>query len=116
MGVLRQRFSSACSTPKQQLLRWATLCGSSAHPDPSPLLALWHKKETISGPEHPLLFYSFSFRVVYPYMTVSFETAWRTLQGYEIMNMIRKGQVQGVDKDDVRGQVVLIAHLFGVAA
>jgi len=32
------------------------------------------------------------------------------------MNMIRKGQVQGVDKDDVRGQVVLIAHLFGVAA
>jgi hypothetical protein len=26
----------------------------------------------------------------------SFETAWRTLQGYETMHMIRKGQVQGV--------------------
>ena len=26
----------------------------------------------------------------------SFETAWRTLQGYEMMNMLRKGQVQGV--------------------
>jgi IS6 family transposase len=46
----------------------------------------------------------------------SFETAWRTLQGYEIMNIIRKGQVQGVDKADVRGQVALVAKLFGVAA
>src|SRR6266851_7824013 len=46
----------------------------------------------------------------------SFETAWRTLQGYEIMNMMRKGQLQGVAKGDVRGQVVLVAKLFGVAA
>jgi IS6 family transposase len=45
----------------------------------------------------------------------SFETAWRTLQGYEIMNMMRKGQVQGVDKGEVRGQVALVAILFGVA-
>jgi transposase-like protein len=42
-------------------------------------------------------------------------TAWRTLQGYEIINMMRKGQVQGVDKGDVRGQVALVARLFGVA-
>ena len=28
----------------------------------------------------------------------SFETAWRTLQGFEVMNMIRKGQVRGVKK------------------
>jgi IS6 family transposase len=46
----------------------------------------------------------------------SFETAWRTLQGFEIMNMLCKGQLQGVDKGDVRGQVTLIAKLFGVAA
>jgi transposase-like protein len=26
----------------------------------------------------------------------SFETAGRTLQGYEVMNMMRKGQVRGV--------------------
>ncbi len=45
----------------------------------------------------------------------SFETAWRTLQGFEIMNMMRKGQLQGVDKGDVRGQVALVATLFGVA-
>ncbi len=49
-------------------------------------------------------------------MKVSFETAWRTLQGFEIMNMIRKGQVQGVDKGEVRGQIALVAELFGVAA
>jgi transposase, IS6 family len=46
----------------------------------------------------------------------SFETAWRTLQRYEMMNMLRKGQLQGVEKGDVRGQVELIAKLFGVAA
>jgi transposase, IS6 family len=34
----------------------------------------------------------------------SFETAWRTLQGFEVMNMIRKGQLQGVKKGDVRGR------------
>jgi transposase, IS6 family len=45
----------------------------------------------------------------------SFETAWRTLQGFEMMNMIRKGQVQGVTKSDVQGQVALVAQLFGVA-
>ena len=45
----------------------------------------------------------------------SFETAWRTSQGYEIMNGMRKGQLQGVDKGDVRGQVALVATLFGVA-
>jgi transposase, IS6 family len=46
----------------------------------------------------------------------SFETAWQTLRGFEMMNMIRKGQIQGVAKGDVGGQVSLIAKLFGVAA
>jgi transposase, IS6 family len=44
----------------------------------------------------------------------SLETAWRTLQGFEAMNMIRKGQLQGVTKGDVRSQMALIATLFGV--
>jgi hypothetical protein len=44
----------------------------------------------------------------------SFKTAWRTLQGYEAMNMIRKGQMRGVAKGDVRSQVALITQLFGV--
>jgi IS6 family transposase len=46
----------------------------------------------------------------------SFETAWRTLQGYEAMHMLRKGQMQGVNKGDVLGQVAFFATLFGVAA
>ncbi|GHP00384.1 IS6 family transposase [Reticulibacter mediterranei] len=46
----------------------------------------------------------------------SFETAWRTLQGFEAMNMIRKGQAQGVKKGDVRGQMALVVRLFGVVA
>ncbi len=46
----------------------------------------------------------------------SVETAGRTLQGYEIMNMLRKGQVRGVGKADIDGQVSFITGLFGVAA
>jgi transposase-like protein len=46
----------------------------------------------------------------------SFETAWRTLQGYEVMNMIRKGQMQGVNKGDSASQAAFIAELFEVAA
>jgi IS6 family transposase len=46
----------------------------------------------------------------------AFETAWRTLQGYEVMHMLRKGHVQGVDKGDSRQQARFIASLFGVAA
>jgi transposase, IS6 family len=46
----------------------------------------------------------------------SLETAGRTLQGYEIMNMMWKGQLQGGRKGDVRGQVALVAKLFGAVA
>jgi transposase, IS6 family len=46
----------------------------------------------------------------------SFETAWRTLQGYEAMNMIRKGQIQGVEKRSIKAQITCISSLFGVAA
>jgi transposase, IS6 family len=45
----------------------------------------------------------------------SFETAWNTGHRYESMNMIRKGQVHGVEKGNVTGQVAFIASLFGVA-
>ena len=32
----------------------------------------------------------------------------------EVINMIRKGQVQGVNKGDTRSQAAFIAELFGV--
>jgi len=46
----------------------------------------------------------------------SFETAWRTLQGYEAMNMLRKGQIHSIEKGDSLKQVAFIASLFGAAA
>ena len=46
----------------------------------------------------------------------AFDTAQRTLSGYETMHMIRKGQVRGVDRGDILAQVHLIESLFGLAA
>jgi transposase, IS6 family len=46
----------------------------------------------------------------------SFNTARRTIQGYEAMNMIRKGQINNVEKGDVMGQISFINEIFGVAA
>ncbi len=46
----------------------------------------------------------------------SFNTARRTLRGYEAMNMIRKGQIQGVEKGNILGQVEFVYQIFGVAA
>jgi transposase-like protein len=46
----------------------------------------------------------------------SFNTARRTLRGFESMNMIRKGQIWGVDKGDVVGQISFIHQVFGVAS
>jgi transposase, IS6 family len=46
----------------------------------------------------------------------SFNTARRTIGGYEVTNMIRKGQVEGIGKGDIRGQVRFVESLFKVAA
>jgi transposase, IS6 family len=46
----------------------------------------------------------------------SFESAWQTLQGSEVMHMLRKGQMQGVNKRDILGQIAFISSLFGEAA
>ncbi len=46
----------------------------------------------------------------------TFDTAQRTLSGYETMNMVRKGQLKGADKGDILAQVRLINSLFGLAA
>jgi IS6 family transposase len=46
----------------------------------------------------------------------SFSTAWRTLQGIEAVNMIRKGRVRWVAKQDAIEQAAFIDELFGIAA
>jgi IS6 family transposase len=45
----------------------------------------------------------------------SFHSAWKTIQGIETINMIRKGQIRWVSKDDIVGQALFISGLFGVA-
>jgi len=45
----------------------------------------------------------------------SFNTARRTLRGYEAMNMSRKRQIQGVEKGDIQAQVEFVDQIFGVA-
>src|SRR5262245_43526774 len=45
-----------------------------------------------------------------------FNTARRTIKVYEAMNMIRKGQIEGVERKDIRGQVGFVAGLFRIAA
>ena len=42
----------------------------------------------------------------------SFASAARTIQGIETVNMIRKGQVRWLAKDDIRGQIAFVAGLF----
>ena len=46
----------------------------------------------------------------------SFQSAWRTLEGIETVNMIRKGRVRWVAKGDVRAQSQFVAKVFGIAA
>jgi len=45
----------------------------------------------------------------------SFHSAWRTIQGIETVNMIRKGQIRWLLENDILGQAAFIAGLFGVA-
>lgn len=46
----------------------------------------------------------------------SFNTARRTIRGYEIMNMMRKGQVLGVPKGAVKERIIFINRIFEVVA
>ncbi len=46
----------------------------------------------------------------------SFNTARQTLRGFEAMNMLRKGQVEGVAKGNVKARTKFVSQIFGVAA
>jgi IS6 family transposase len=46
----------------------------------------------------------------------AFHTAQRTIQGYEAMHMLRKGQLEGMDQKDVLALNRVINRLFGLAA
>lgn len=44
-----------------------------------------------------------------------FHTARRTIAGYEILTMGRKGQIAAISTNDMPAQATFIANLFGVA-
>jgi hypothetical protein len=44
----------------------------------------------------------------------SFNTARRTLRGFEAMNMLRKGQVVGAEKGDVLARTEFVSQIFGL--
>jgi IS6 family transposase len=46
----------------------------------------------------------------------SLDGAWRTIQGYEVVHMIRKGQVRWLPKGDVVGQVLFVNETLGLKA
>jgi len=46
----------------------------------------------------------------------SFDTAERTIQGVEAINMMRKGQIKRLVRSDPAGQAKFVASLFQVAA
>jgi len=46
----------------------------------------------------------------------SFDGAGRTIQGYEVIQMLRKGQVRWLPKGDVTGQVLFIHQTLGLKA
>ena len=50
------------------------------------------------------------------FRSASAEGAWRTIDGYEAMHVIRKGQIRWLAKGDVEGQRQFIHNLFGIAA
>ena len=46
----------------------------------------------------------------------TFQSAWRALEGIETVNMIRKGTVRWVARQDVMAEARFIANLFGLAS
>ena len=46
----------------------------------------------------------------------SVDGALSTIAGYEAMNIIRKGQIRWLPKDDIVGQKLFIERVFGIAA
>jgi IS6 family transposase len=46
----------------------------------------------------------------------SFHTARRTLAGYEVMAMVRKGQLRKINGRDMRAQATFVIEVFQIAA
>ena len=90
-----------------------------------PALFKWRHfdPELIVCAVHWYLRFSFSYRDVEKLLIErglpafrSFDGAWRTIQGYEVLHMIRKGQVRWLPKGDVLGQIQFIRQMLRLKA
>jgi len=87
------------------------LKSAGAVPDPCDLRPVNYRNNSV---EHEQRFIQ---RLVKPGLGCwSFGTAWRPLQGYEVLPMMRQGQGQGGEKGASACQAKFSAGLFGVAA
>ena len=50
------------------------------------------------------------------FVPYTFETAEATIEGYESIHMIRKGQINGVGRKDIVAQKKFVDKIFGLAA
>lgn len=78
-----------------------------------------HTRINISKHDNDLLEQDHRFtkrRVKYSMWFQNFNSAQRTISGYETMHMIRKGQMKNVPKKDPFAQRVFIENLFGISA
>jgi transposase, IS6 family len=92
--------------PGPNLKKLATETGEQSGPLQSPYL------NNIIEQDHRFI----KKRIVASLGFRSAEGAWRTIDGYEAMHVIRKGQIRWLAKGDVVGQRQFIHALFGIAA
>jgi transposase-like protein len=44
----------------------------------------------------------------------AFHSAWRTIEGIETMNIIRKGQIRWLPKNNIAGQAEFVSRVLGI--
>ena len=110
-GLLRHRFQSCNTSPIYHLK--LPVCGELLI---SPESAIRHTQvqylNNILEQDHRAI----KRRVKAKQSFREFQAARRTIDGYEAMHMIRKGQARWVSDDDVRKQNQFIDQLFDLAA
>ena len=74
-----------------------------------PPLSLYEQHHRAGPPLHQK-------RIVASQWFRSVQGAVNTIQGYEAMHMIRKGQIRWLQKGDIAGQVRFVNRAFGLAA
>src|ERR1700745_4148066 len=83
--------------------------GEPAKGVPMPTITLYEQHHRAGSP-------FIKKRIVTSQWFRSVQGAVNTIQGYEAMHMIRKGQIRWLQKGDIAGQVRFVNRAFGLAA